>query len=82
MEALTRGLGNKFLHPPMQALKQAARENDALRLETLCETWSLPANGAREPGPVVAAEDSASKQTNSEMAEGEEMSQSSGTDRK
>jgi glutamyl-tRNA reductase len=82
VEALTRGLVNKFLHPPMQALKQAARENDALRLETLCETWSLPANGAREPGPVVAAEDSASKQTNSEMAEGEEMSQSSGTDRK
>ncbi len=28
VEALTRGLVNKFLHPPMQALKQAAREND------------------------------------------------------
>jgi len=26
VEALTRGLVNKFLHPPMQALKQAARE--------------------------------------------------------
>jgi hypothetical protein len=26
----------------MQALKQAARENDAARLESLCETWSLP----------------------------------------
>ncbi|MGD0295375.1 MAG: glutamyl-tRNA reductase [Terracidiphilus sp.] len=44
VEALTRGLVNKFLHPPMQALKQAARENDATRLEALCETWSLPAN--------------------------------------
>jgi glutamyl-tRNA reductase len=42
VEALTRGLVNKFLHPPMQALKQAARENDATRLEALCETWSLP----------------------------------------
>ena len=42
IEALTRGLVNKFLHPPMQALKQAARENDATRLEALCETWSLP----------------------------------------
>jgi glutamyl-tRNA reductase len=41
VEALTRGLMNKFLHPPMQALKQAARENDAARLEALCETWSL-----------------------------------------
>jgi glutamyl-tRNA reductase len=48
VEALTRGLVNKFLHPPMQALKQAARENDATRLEALCETWSLPA-GAGNP---------------------------------
>jgi glutamyl-tRNA reductase len=42
VEALTRGLVNKFLHPPMQALKQAARENDETRLTALCETWSLP----------------------------------------
>jgi glutamyl-tRNA reductase len=42
VEALTRGLVNKFLHVPMQALKQAARENDALRVEALCEAWSLP----------------------------------------
>jgi len=45
VEALTRGLVNKFLHPPMQALKQAARENDSVRLEALCETWSLMAGG-------------------------------------
>jgi|CZKL01.1.fsa_nt_gi glutamyl-tRNA reductase len=42
VEALTRGLVNKFLHPPMQALKQAARDNDSARVDTLCETWSLP----------------------------------------
>jgi glutamyl-tRNA reductase len=42
VEALTRGLVNKFLHPPMQALKQAARDDDPVRMETLCETWSLP----------------------------------------
>src|SRR4029079_12803580 len=35
VEALPRGLVNKFLHPPLQALKQAARENDAARLEAL-----------------------------------------------
>jgi glutamyl-tRNA reductase len=55
VEALTRGLVNKFLHPPMQALKQAARENDAARLEALCETWSLPAgtdNHATEKAEV------------------------------
>jgi glutamyl-tRNA reductase len=42
VEALTRVLVNKFLHPPMQALKQAARENDSTRVEALCDTWSLP----------------------------------------
>jgi glutamyl-tRNA reductase len=42
VDALTRGLVNKFLHVPMQALKQAARENDATRVEALCEAWSLP----------------------------------------
>jgi glutamyl-tRNA reductase len=50
IEALTRGLVNKFLHPPMQALKQAARENDAARVEALCEAWSLPAEAELENG--------------------------------
>ncbi len=39
VEALTRGLVNKFLHPPMQALKQAARESDRPR-RCLCDAWS------------------------------------------
>jgi glutamyl-tRNA reductase len=47
VEALTRGLVNKFLHPPMQALKQAARDNDSARVDALCDTWSLPS----VPGP-------------------------------
>jgi glutamyl-tRNA reductase len=41
VEALTRGLVNKFLHPPMQALKQAAREGNSARLEALCDAWSV-----------------------------------------
>ncbi len=49
VEALTRGLVNKFLHPPMQALKQAARENDSARVEALCETWSVPADSGASP---------------------------------
>jgi hypothetical protein len=40
----------------MQALKQAARENDAARLESLCETWSLPA-GAANPETEKAEEE-------------------------
>jgi glutamyl-tRNA reductase len=43
VEALTRGLVNKFLHPPMQALKQAARENDQVKLDALCEAWAVEA---------------------------------------
>jgi len=53
VEALTRGLVNKFLHPPMQALKQAAREANSARLDTLCDTWSLPGGPAREAEPEV-----------------------------
>jgi glutamyl-tRNA reductase len=49
VEALTRGLVNKFLHPPMQALKQAAREGDSARLDALCDEWSVsPAEMRRE----------------------------------
>ncbi len=51
VEALTRGLVNKFLHPQMQALKQAARENDSVRVEALCDMWSLPVAPDREPEP-------------------------------
>jgi glutamyl-tRNA reductase len=47
VEALTRGLVNKFLHPPMQALKQAAREGDQMRLEAVCEEWSVSASADR-----------------------------------
>ena len=42
VEAMSRGLVNKLLHPPMQALKQAARDGDIRRIEEIRETWSLP----------------------------------------
>ena len=48
VEALTRGLVNKFLHPPMQAIKQAAREGDSVRLDALCEAWSVSTESAAE----------------------------------
>ena len=35
VEALSRGLMNKFMHMPLQALKAAAREGDAAALETI-----------------------------------------------
>ncbi len=54
VEALTRGMVNKFLHPHMQAVKKAAREGDAVRLDALCEAWSVP-TAARET-PAASAE--------------------------
>jgi glutamyl-tRNA reductase len=53
VEALTRGLVNKFLHPPMQALKQAARTEDQIKLDALCETWALPTGTEPEPGAGI-----------------------------
>jgi glutamyl-tRNA reductase len=57
VEALTRGLVNKFLHPPMQAMKQAAREGNSVRLDALCEAWSVSA-AAHEAEPEVLAKPS------------------------
>jgi glutamyl-tRNA reductase len=51
VEALTRGLVNKFLHPPIQALKQAAREGNSARLDALCEAWSVSASAVDEAEP-------------------------------
>jgi glutamyl-tRNA reductase len=57
LESLTRGLVNKFLHPPMQALKQAAREGNAARLDALCDAWSVPSasDALLEPAVTAAA---------------------------
>jgi glutamyl-tRNA reductase len=41
VEALTRGLMNKFLHPTLQAIKAAAVEGDSERLETFRATFDL-----------------------------------------
>ena len=48
VEALTRGMVNKFLHQPMQALKKAARDDDQSRIDALCDTWSLPPGDEEE----------------------------------
>jgi glutamyl-tRNA reductase len=77
VEALTRGLVNKFLHPPMQALKQAARENDSTRVEALCETWSLPTVSepeAKPPEPqpeIVPSAHAADERTGAERRQSE-----------
>ena len=67
VEALTRGLVNKFLHPPMQAIKQAAREGDSARLDALCEAWSVPT--AASDRPVQRAATARSREPNRQSRE-------------
>ncbi len=53
IEALTRGLVNKFLHPPMQAMKQAAREGDQIRIDALCDAYQVSALSPEPARPTV-----------------------------
>jgi glutamyl-tRNA reductase len=46
VEALSRGLVNKMLHGPMQALKSAAAEGDAGRIEVIREAYGLQSEPA------------------------------------
>ena len=41
VEAMSRSLVNKLLHAPMQALKQAARDGDAARVEAIRDSFAL-----------------------------------------
>ena len=77
VEALTRGLVNKFLHPPMQALKQAARENDSTRVDALCEAWSLPPVAEAVPKPVEAESEPSPSAYPREESKGAERSETS-----
>src|SRR5579862_9185364 len=53
VEALTRGLMNKFLHLPMQAIKSAAQEADTVLLEVMRAVFHLPS--AQEQANARAA---------------------------
>jgi glutamyl-tRNA reductase len=75
VEALTRGLVNKFLHPPMQAIKQAAREGDSVRLDALCDAWSVSAEATSEPEHPVQKPASAAASTEQQHSERSKASQ-------
>ncbi|GGH12338.1 glutamyl-tRNA reductase [Silvibacterium dinghuense] len=51
VEAVTRGLVNKFLHHPLQALKSAARDGDAAAIDAIRAAFHL--------GPTIDPADSA-----------------------
>ena len=66
VEALTRGMMNKFLHMPLQALKTAAREGDAATVEAICGVFEGGAGAAH--GAEGAAEADPVKGTDAEKA--------------
>ncbi len=51
VEALTRSLTNKFLHAPMTALRQAARDGDAQALAELQSLYTNQSRGKLDPPP-------------------------------
>jgi glutamyl-tRNA reductase len=57
VEALTRGLMNKFLHLPMQTLKTAAEEADTVVLDVLRAAFNLPPEQEQKTMPVAAPKD-------------------------
>jgi glutamyl-tRNA reductase len=54
VESLTRGLMNKFLHMPMQAIKAAALDADTVMLEVMRGVFNLPAQ--EQANSRIAAE--------------------------
>jgi len=46
VEALTRGLMNKYLHQTVHAMKAAAREGDAATVKAICDVFSVDAAAA------------------------------------
>jgi glutamyl-tRNA reductase len=48
VEALTRGLVNKFLHQPVQAIKAAATEGNMVAVDAIREAFGVSGAGQRE----------------------------------
>jgi glutamyl-tRNA reductase len=67
VESLSRGLMAKFLHAPMQALKSAAREGDAGRIEAIREAVGIYERGVAE-GMVEAGVGAVRKDSTEEVA--------------
>jgi glutamyl-tRNA reductase len=74
VETLTRGLMNKFLHLPMQAIKTAALEADTVMLDAMRAVFNLPA--AREQAGPEPETKPAPAETREPVAVGEQKGRS------
>jgi glutamyl-tRNA reductase len=64
VEQLTRGLMNKFMHLPLQAMKGAARDGDAAALETIRAMFGKEAEKPAAPEAPGASGESGSEPEN------------------
>jgi glutamyl-tRNA reductase len=79
VEALTRGLINKVLHQPLQAMKAAARDGDLTVVEAVQQIFGLSsrggvasqAGGAASTSEAAPEKDTAAEKTAAEKAEAE-----------
>jgi glutamyl-tRNA reductase len=72
VEALTRGLINKVLHQPLQAMKTAARNGDLTVVEAVQQIFGLSSpDGAAAPQNDVGRAKEAKEETIAETAERE-----------
>jgi glutamyl-tRNA reductase len=74
VEALTRGLMNKFLHLPMQAIKAAALEADTVMLDAMRAVFNLPS--AQRAANVRDALEQRSTETDEPVAVGNQKERS------
>lgn len=66
VEALSRGLMNKFMHMPLQAMKAAAREGDAAALETIRGMFEK--DYGHKPTPATSTESAADAESGDETS--------------
>lgn len=65
VDALTRGLMNKYLHQTLAAIKTAAREGDSLTVKTICDMFALTPTAT---DPVLSKPSAAESNSNKSVS--------------
>jgi glutamyl-tRNA reductase len=71
VDAITRGLMNKFLHQPLRALKAAAQQGDAAAVNAIHAAFTL--NGNREVASPAATDEAAGVPGAAELTSSEKL---------
>jgi glutamyl-tRNA reductase len=80
VEALTRGLINKVLHQPVQAMKAAARNGDLTVVEAVQQIFGLQGGGLTSQGGGPSSQDGAATQKHPAAENADEMAKQETSD--